>query len=127
CADGRGERKLLADDASDLVRAGAARAITANRLAEDGPVLDRCATADRSAEVARICRPHTSRPTQGRTHSVLVFVVGESAAAAARPRAPFLLEYEDGVLRAGVADRRGATFDPAAPAGEMVLRRAPAP
>ncbi|MBX3263320.1 MAG: HEAT repeat domain-containing protein [Labilithrix sp.] len=127
CADGRGERKLLAEDTSDLVRAGAARALTAAPLPEDGPVLDRCAAADRSAGVARLCRPRTSRAALARTHAVLVFVVGEGAAATARPRAPFLLEYEDGVLRAGVADRRGATFDPAAPAGEIVLRRAPAP
>lgn len=127
CADGRGERKLLADDASDLVRASAARALAAARLPEDGQVLDRCASADRSAEVARTCRPHTTRPALGRTHAVLVFVVGEGAASTARPRAPFLLEYEDGVLRAGVADRRGATFDPAAPAGDIVLRRAPSP
>jgi hypothetical protein len=56
---------------------------------------------------------------------VTVFVVAENGGTA-KPRAPFLLEYEGGILRAGVADRRGATFDPAAPAGEVVLRRSPA-
>jgi hypothetical protein len=53
-----------------------------------------------------------------------VFIVGETGAAA-KPRAPFLLEYEGGLLRAGVADRRGATFEAAAPAGEITLRRPP--
>ncbi len=131
CSDGHVERKLLAEDASDLVRANAARALTSAPTAEDRPVLDRCSAADRSAEVARLCRP---RPTNagtpsgsGRTQAVTVFVVGENGTAAAKPRAPFLLEYEDGILRAGVADRRGATFDPAAPAGDVVLRRTPSP
>lgn len=135
CADGRAERKLLVDDASDLVRSSAARAITTTAsasAADDRIALDRCSASDRSAEVARLCRPRvvtaTSAPSQGpkRTRAVTVFIVGESAASTARPRAPFLLEYADGVLRAGLADRRGATFDPAAPAGEVVLRRAPA-
>jgi hypothetical protein len=36
-----------------------------------------------------------------------------------------LLEYEGGILRTGVADRRGATFEASAPAGDVVLRRAP--
>ena len=131
CADGRVERKLLAEDPSDLVRANAARALTSAPFADDRPVLDRCSAADRSAEVARHCRPRIASTTTPaaprRTSAVTVFVVGESASAAAKPRAPFLLEYEDGILRAGIADRRGATFDPAAPAGDVVLRRPPVP
>ena len=131
CADGRAERKLLAEDASDLVRGSAARALVASTLPEDRPVLDRCSAADRSAEVARLCRPRTTSAATTnapeRTQAVVIFVVSESAVATARPRAPFLLEYEDGVLRAGVADRRGAIFDPAAPAGEVALRRPPPP
>ncbi|HVJ88173.1 MAG TPA: hypothetical protein VM580_00115, partial [Labilithrix sp.] len=59
--------------------------------------------------------------------AVTVFIVGESKTNAAKPHAPFLLEYEDGILHASVADRRGATFDPTAPAGEVVLRRPPGP
>jgi hypothetical protein len=57
---------------------------------------------------------------------VTIFVVGEAERgheSGIRARAPFLLEYEDGVLRAGTADRRGATFDPVAPDGELTLRR----
>lgn len=126
CGDGRTERKLLSDDPSDLVRAAAARTMAGAASAEDRAALDRCVSTDRSAEVARLCRP---RPVESvtpprRPRAVTVFVVGETGAAA-RPRAPFLLEYEGGILRAGVADRRGAAFEPAAPAGEIVLRRAP--
>ncbi len=127
CGDGRAERKLLTDDASDLVRSSAARAISAAPSAEDRVVLDRCVVSDRSAEVARLCRPRPAAevPAAPRPpRAVTVFIVGESGAAA-KPRAPFLLEYEGGILRAGVADRRGATFEPAAPAGDVVLRRAP--
>lgn len=130
CGDGRTERKLLADDASDLVRSSAARAVSASPSAdarEDRVVLDRCVVSDRSAEVARLCRPRPAAeapPAARPARAVTVFIVGESGAAA-KPRAPFLLEYEGGILRAGVADRRGATFEPAAPAGDVVLRRAP--
>jgi HEAT repeat protein len=128
CADGRAERKLLADDPNDLVRASAARALAAAPLPDDQATLDRCSTADRSAEIARICRPRVKRAeTTQRTHPVTIFVVGENGTKAARPRAPFLLEYADGVLRAGFADRRGAAFDPAAPDGDVVLRRLPTP
>ncbi len=136
CNDGRAERKLLSEDPSELVRANAARALTSAPMDDDRAVLDRCSATDRSAEVARLCRPRSingatpPRATR-RTHAVTVFVTGEDgssgSSARAKPRAPFLLEYDDGVLRAGVADRRGATFDPAAPAGDVVLRRAPTP
>jgi HEAT repeat protein len=126
CGDGRTERKLLADDPSDLVRAAAARAIFAGTAPEDRAALDHCVSTDRSTDVARLCRPHPVMAASGSQppRAVTVFVVGESGAAA-RPRAPFLLEYEGGILRAGVADRRGATFEALAPAGEVTLRRAP--
>ena len=124
CGDGRTERKLLADDPSDLVRSAAARAIASAPTAEDRVALDRCVSADRSAEVARLCRPRPAETSTGvrRSHAVTVFVVGETGAAA-KPRAPFLLEYEGGILRAGVADRRGATFEASAPPGDITLRR----
>lgn len=135
CRDGRAERKLLADDANDLVRANAARVIAASfsssspatTNADDRTALERCASSDRSAEVAKHCRPRvvaTALLAPKKLQAVTVFVVGENGGTA-KPRAPFLLEYEGGILRAGVADRRGATFDPAAPAGEVVLRRSP--
>jgi hypothetical protein len=126
CGDGRTERRLLADDPSELVRGAAARAIASAPAPEDRAALDRCVSNDRSAEVARLCRPAPAfavvAPRASR--AVTVFVVGESGAAA-KPRAPFLVEYEGGILRAGVADRRGATFEALAPAGEVTLRRAP--
>jgi hypothetical protein len=128
CGDGRVERKLVLEDPSELVRGGAARALVASPLPEDGAALDRCASGDRSAEVARLCRPRVvSISVPRRTHAVTVFAIGESGPERPRPRAPFLIQYDDGVLRAGVSDRRGATFDPVAPAGEIVLRRAPSP
>jgi HEAT repeat protein len=125
CADGRVERKLLIDDPTDLVRAAAARAVATTPGPDDRVTLDRCITSDRSAEVARRCRPRpasTAAPRPAR--AVTIYIVSESGATA-KPRAPFLVEYEGGILRAGVADRRGATFDPSAPAGDVALRRPP--
>jgi HEAT repeat protein len=126
CGDGKIERRLLADDPSDLVRAAAARALTASPTPEDRAALDRCVSTDRSAEVARLCRPRTAAaaPPPRAPRAVTIFVVGESGAAA-KPRAPFLLELDGGVLRAGVADRRGAAFEPQAPSGDVALRRPP--
>jgi HEAT repeat protein len=127
CGNAAAERKILADDASELARASAARVIAAWPTPDDRAVLDRCAAADRSAEVARFCRPRAVVPEKARPpHAVTIFVVGEAERgheSGIRARAPFLLEYEDGVLRAGTADRRGATFDPVAPDGELTLRR----
>lgn len=122
CGDGARERKLLADDPSELVRGAAARALAAKPAPEDRTALDRCASVDRSADVARLCRPRVAT-APARTRAVTAFVVSESAGP--KPRSPYLLQYEDGVLRAGLSDRRGAAFDPAAPAGELALRRAP--
>lgn len=127
CADGRAERALLAGDASELVRANAARVLASRTAPEDRAALDRCATNDRSSDVARACRPRTStaRPTtEARVRAVTAYVLGE-VASTPKPRAPYLVELEGGILRAGVADRRGALHDPAAPQGELALRRAP--
>jgi hypothetical protein len=127
CGDGHTERKLLADDSADLVRGGAARALGVAPTADDKVVLDRCAATDRSAEVGHLCRPKA--PDAGasppRTQAVTVYVIGEGPSTSPKAHAPYLLQYEDGILRAGSADRRGAVFDPAAPAGEIALRRAP--
>jgi hypothetical protein len=127
CADGRTERMLLAEDPSDLVRAAAARAIAGAPSTDDRAALDRCVSGDRSAEVARLCRLAPAggeRSTPKRPRAVTIFVASETGVAA-RPRAPFLVEYEGGILRAGVADRRGASFEASAPAGEVALRRPP--
>ncbi len=126
CGDGRTERALLTEDASDLVRASAARVLRFAKGREDQAALERCASSERSAEVALLCRsqaPPPARPAN-KTHAVTVYVFGD-AGSTPKPHAPFLLEYEGGVVRAGVADRRGAAFDPAAPAGGIRLRRSP--
>lgn len=128
CGAGAAERKVLADDPSELARVAAARVLVAMPLPDDRAVLDRCAAADRSAEVASACRPRGAAAPARPPHAVTVFVVGEAErghSTGIRPRAPFLLEYQDGVLRAGTADRRGATFDPVAPDGQLTLRRSP--
>ena len=125
CSEGRTERKLLAEDASDLVRAAAARVVAKAPSAEDRVVLDHCVSTDRSAEVARFCRPERAATTPSSPpRAVTIFIVGESGAVA-KPHASYLLEYEGGILRAGLSDRRGATFEPAAPPGDVTLRRAP--
>ena len=123
CGDGRAERQLLVDDPSELVRANAARMLLASdHSADDRIALDRCVASDRSTEVAQRCRPLPAAPSRGAPSAVTVFVIGEGATPTARPHANYLLQYADGVLRAGTADRRGATFDPVAPAGEIALR-----
>jgi HEAT repeat protein len=130
CDGGNVERTLLAADANDLVRASAARALVAGESDADRSALDRCVSNDRSPEVARLCRggvrgANAAVPDARRaTRAVTAYVFGESASAP-KPRAPYLVELEGGVLRAGAADRRGAVFDPAAPAGDLALRRMP--
>lgn len=124
CGDGKLERKLLAEDASELVRANAARVLLRANGAEDRVALDRCVSSDRAAEVARVCRARTKIAPTGAPRPLTVFVVGDTGGGA-KPHASYLLEMEGGLLRAGTADRRGATFDPRAPAGDVTLRRVP--
>jgi len=93
CGDGSLERKLAVEDASNLVRTNAARLLT-----------------------DKIGAPTTP---PGR---VTIFVF-DQAATVARPHAPYLLEYQSGMLRMGITDRRGATTDPAAPYGTVTLRQ----
>lgn len=130
CGDGHVERKLLGNDPSDLVRKAAARAVhvpSSNPDADRG-ANDLCASRDPSVDVATACRTNASsredmRPSTGDApRGVTVFVVTESGNGS-KPGAPFLLEYENGILRAGVADRRGATFDPSPSPGVLQLRR----
>ena len=122
CGDGRAERKLLADDASEIVRANAARVLLAgDRSPDDRAALDRCIASDRSATVAQRCRP--TPPPTGAPQAVTVFVIGEGATPAPKPHAAYTLEYSDGIVRSGTADRRGAIFDPYAPSGDLTLRR----
>jgi HEAT repeat protein len=119
CGDGSAERQMLADDV-EPARLAAARAIARRPLgAMDSRALDRCATSDRSGAVARLCRQ--GAPTfSSSTHPVELYVASD-ATAEPRPGAPFVAEFADGILRASRTDRRGATFDAAAPQGDVSL------
>ncbi len=121
CGNGDRERRLLADDPSDAVRAAAALAIGRAPSGDvDGAALARCATVDRSGAVAARCRAVS--PVPARTHSTLVYVVPDLGRAP-EPGESYLLALADGTLHAGTADRRGAVLDPVAPEGEVSLLR----
>jgi hypothetical protein len=109
CDDGR-ERRLVADDPSAAVRRAAAllvRDVAAN--ADDLRALTRCAAEEPNGATALAC----TRPRQGASSGAqraLVFVVpiGE---ARPTPQAPFALVRPDGLVRHGMADRRGAVYE----------------
>lgn len=119
CADGAAERQLLADP-SDAVRLAAARALYRTpRTDDDRSALVRCAASDRSGDVAWACEhapPDVSAPPRATLAYVETLPRSDP-----RPRAGYLVQLGDGLLRAGTADRRGAFFDPVAPAGELRL------
>jgi HEAT repeat protein len=120
CGDGASERSLLADDPSEDVRAAAALAVGNSGAPADARALARCTVNDPSGRVAARCRTRWSKPA--RAHAALVYVVPEGSEAP-RAGAPYTLLFSDGTLRAGTTDRRGATFDPVAPEGEITLRK----
>jgi hypothetical protein len=119
CGDGSTERRVLEGDV-EPVRLAAARAITRQPLGTaDSRALDRCATSDRSGAVARLCG-HQAQPIPSATHPVEFYVATEGTTEP-RPGSPFVAEFADGILRAGLTDRRGAAFEAAAPQGEVSL------
>lgn len=120
CGDGSGERATLADDPSEDARAAAALLLSRAPGPEDLRALERCARADPSGTVAARCRSRFVPPA--RTHATLVYVVSESGTTP-RPGAPFAMQLADGTVHTGTTDRRGAVFDPAAPVGDVTLRR----
>jgi HEAT repeat protein len=118
-------RDLLARDPSEAVRLAAADAL--GRAAARAPdkagdadrrALTRCAGEERDASVATRCLRPTELPVG--TDDVAVYIVpdGRNAPLA---RAPFTLVRADGLLRLGLADRRGAIFETAAPRGLIRL------
>ncbi len=122
-------RRLLRKDESDRVRANAALLIKAVSGAEKERALDlraieRCINEDVNSRVAVACAKEQT-PSSDQTELVSVFVVpfGETAPIA---RASFALARADGLLRLGVADRRGALFEAKAPRGPLALA-VPAP
>jgi HEAT repeat protein len=120
CGDGSTRRTLLAEDPSEDVRAAAASAIARAGAIDDKVALDRCANSDPSGMVATRCNAPALGPS--RTHASLVYVVPEGAAAP-RPNAPYAVLFANGLLRAGLTDRRGAVFDPVAAEGDITLRK----
>lgn len=119
-------RDLLARDPSEPVRLAAAdylaRAIARageKAMDADRRALTRCAGEERDAAVATRCGRAAPAATAARD-DVVVYVVpdGRSAPMA---RAPFTLVRADGLLRLGLADRRGELFEAAAPRGVIRL------
>jgi hypothetical protein len=124
CGDGAQERKALLEDSSDSVRAAAAlavaRAPNKDEKSDDRKALERCAAEDKSGAVAHRCV--APPPLPSRTHAALVYVIAEGTQLP-HPGSAFAIELADGAIHAGTTDRRGAVFDPAAPEGELALRR----
>src|ERR1700683_3290840 len=107
----------------DVVRAATALHVGhARHTPHDTKGLERCAANDRSGATARRCRDATAPHTLAAPHAVEVYVVSD-VTIGPHAHAEYVLELADGLLRAGQADRRGAVFDPAAPAGSLELRR----
>ena len=123
CGDGSTERTVLANDPSEDARAAAALAVSRAPGADDGRSLERCARRDPSGAVAARCRLRPELPA--RTHPALVYVVAEGLTTP-RAGAAYAMLLSDGTIHAGTTDRRGATFDPAAPEGQTTLRPASA-
>jgi HEAT repeat protein len=121
CGDGAMERRLLADDPSDAVRASAALVVERAPAGDpDARALARCASEDRSGSVAARCRSPVLPPARSR--AALVYVLPDLATTP-EPGAAYLLLLADGTLHAGTADRRGAVFDPVTPDGDLSLLR----
>jgi len=134
CEKGAAERKLLAQDPSEVVRQAAARLLSrppvgeatsatkeddsGKSSTEDARALSRCVADDKSGMVAGACRSSFQIPTD--TLPALVFVVPDGRSAPL-PLASYSLLRADGLIRSGKADRRGAVFERAVPSGELRL------
>ena len=121
------EEALLVEDRSDVVRRAAAlliASVASKDTSRDRRLLDTCATEDTDSSVAATCASDPPKRSK-LTEPVVVYVVpvGESSPVA---RTPFALVLADGLMRLGIADRRGAVFEKDAPSGEVSLA-VPAP
>ena len=121
CGGGAAERTALKEDANEDVRAAAALVLARSPGPDDARALERCARADPSGYVAARCRAPAA-PAAAPAQAALVYVVSV-AGTTPRSGAAFALLLADGMVHVGTTDRRGAVFDPAAPAGEIALRR----
>jgi HEAT repeat protein len=116
----RPERRLVSDDPSPRVRRAAVELVRdVQPSGEDQRALRRCVSEEPDGAVAVACAAVPARPVSGNERS-LVFVVpvGE---AVPTPRAAFALQRPDGLVRHGVADRRGAVYEVGLPDGELEL------
>jgi hypothetical protein len=119
---------LLGRDPSESVRLAAAdylaRAIErgGDKASEaDKRALLRCSSEERDARVAGRCaRPAATPARDAVAEDIAVYVVPDGRRAP-EPRAPFALVRADGLMRLGLADRRGEIFETAAPAGVIRL------
>jgi len=123
CDAGVAER-LLQRDRSEAVRQAAADHLW-NVYGGTNPIpenirrlLGRCVSEDRSAQVALQC----SRPSvrSSGADDILVFVA-PAGADEPQSRAPYALLLGDGLIRMGMADRRGGVFEFGAPRGMIRL------
>lgn len=130
CGDGTRERALLLTDGSAVVRskaAGTLWAVPVGDGAADQRTLRRCAMDDRNGMVAAACHGSQARGVDraDQVEPVVVYVVPDGSTSPVA-RQPFALVLADGLMRLGLADRRGAVFEAAAPKGEIALA-VPAP
>lgn len=123
-----GDVRGLSSDPSDVVRAQIAHLLwnaPSGDAKAERSALERCAGEDPMGEVASACAGLPPAIAPGVASSVTVYVVPAGMAAPV-PLAPFALVRADGLTRLGVTDRRGAVFEPAAPAGSLKLAVPPA-
>jgi HEAT repeat protein len=116
--------RSLRRDPVPAVRSAAARLLFTATEPSAREALARCSEQDESSAVARACsEPPPAAPSTVEPLLVYVVPTGETEPA---PLAPFALSFADGTLRLGVADRRGAVFEPRAPRGFVNLALVPA-
>ncbi|HEX9294427.1 MAG TPA: HEAT repeat domain-containing protein [Polyangiaceae bacterium] len=122
CDGGARERALLAQDPSEMVRQAAARLIaripSTDATKADARALSRCVADDKSGIVANACQIAFPIPTS--SSPALIFIVPDGRTSPA-PLAAYSLQRADGLIRSGLADRRGAIFERACPKGEFRL------
>lgn len=123
--DGARERGLLMGAPQAVVREAAAALL----LQVPGPdpqtdqrALRRCWLQEPDPAVTRRCGGESEAASATRAADELVVLVVPHDQSEPVSRAPFTLQRGDGLLRCGLADRRGAVFEPRPPAGAVQLR-----
>ena len=117
------EANALARDRSEFGRQSAAALLRdVPRGPADGVALAHARDHDSSGAVAAECEaPPLAKPSAVEATQVIVIPAGEDLP---RPAQPFALLRADGLVRLGVADRRGQVFEVAAPRGPLSLLEA---